>query len=286
MKKYLRLARVHHYIKNGLVFFPILFGGRLFDRVIIWEGMKAFFAFCLTSSLIYIINDLKDVEKDRQHPKKRNRPLASGAVSKKSAKVLLFCFVSLLLVLCWMIDSYYATLCLIVYIVLNILYSYKLKQIPIVDITILVSGFFLRVLYGSVVTEIPISPWLFLTIIALSFYLGLGKRRNELKDIKDGETREVLKQYTFQFLDKNMYMCLALTNVFYSLWAANYVRSGMIWTVPLVIIISMKYSLVIEGDSDGDPTEIILHDKTIMILGVLYLLLIGYIIYGNSILSL
>jgi 4-hydroxybenzoate polyprenyltransferase len=164
-------------------------------------------------------------------------------------------------------------------------YSFGLKNIPIIDITILVAGFLLRILYGALVTQITISNWLYLTVIALSFYFSLGKRRNELRNISDGETRQVLKAYPINFLDKNMGMCLTLANVVYALWSmdektkALYNNDYLIFTVPIVLLITMKYSLVVEGESDGDPVEVLLHDKVLLSLCVLYLAVMFLILY-------
>jgi 4-hydroxybenzoate polyprenyltransferase len=178
-----------------------------------------------------------------------------------------------------------STLLLVLYLILNLAYSFGLKNIPIVDITILVAGFLIRILYGAFVTGITISNWLYLTVIALSFYFALGKRRNELKHISDGETRQVLKAYPINFLDKNMGMCLTLANVFYALWSMDektksfYNNDYLIFTVPIVLLITMKYSLDIEGESDGDPVEVLLHDKVLLALCVLYLAVMFMILY-------
>lgn len=143
----------------------------------------------------------------------------------------------------------------------------------------------IRILYGAFVTEITISNWLYLTVIALSFYFALGKRRNELKHISAGETRQVLKAYPINFLDKNMGMCLTLANVFYALWSMDektksfYNNDYLIFTVPIVLLITMKYSLDIEGESDGDPVEVLLHDKVLLALCVLYLAVMFMILY-------
>ena len=153
------------------------------------------------------------------------------------------------------------------------------------DIAILVSGFLLRVLYGSEIMGIEISNWLYLTVISMSFYLGLGKRRNELVKSTEGTTRKVLQFYNHSFLDKNMYMCLALTITFYSLWSVDPLtisrigNSNLFWTVPLVILICMKYSLTIEGNSDGDPVEVVFRDKTLLALILFFGVITMGIIY-------
>jgi 4-hydroxybenzoate polyprenyltransferase len=177
-----------------------------------------------------------------------------------------------------------STLLLALYFALNLGYSFGLKNIPIVDISILVAGFLIRILYGAFVTGITISNWLYLTVIALSFYFALGKRRNELKQV-GGETRKVLKAYPLNFLDKNMGICLTLANVFYALWSmdektrAFYENDYLIFTVPIVLLITLKYSLDVEGDSDGDPVEVLLRDKVLLGLCVLYLAAMFAILY-------
>lgn len=174
---------------------------------------------------------------------------------------------------------------LVLYVVINIGYSTGLKNIPLLDVTILVLGFLIRVIYGAVITGIAISDWLYLTVIALSFYFALGKRRNELKRLKGKDTRKVLKGYPVSFLDKNMNMCLTLANVFYALWSVDektttfYGSRYLVFTVPIVLLITMKYSLDIEGNSDGDPAEVLLHDPALVGLCVLYLLIMFAILY-------
>ena len=285
MKDYLKLMRVHHYIKNLLVFAALVCGGQLFHTKKLVSGIVAFITFCVVSSVVYIINDIRDVEKDRRHPTKCRRPIAAGKVSIKNAWGLAM-FLLMIAVICnCFIFHLTSTVLLILYLVLNLAYSFGLKKVPIVDVAILVAGFLIRILYGALVTELTISNWLYLTVIALSFYLALGKRRNEMKQIGDGDTRQVLNAYTVNFLDKNMGMCLALANVFYALWSTDektitfYNNEYMIFTVPIVLLITMKYSLDIEGESDGDPVEVLLHDKVLLTMCVLYLSVMFLILY-------
>ena len=272
--KYLRLLRVKHYIKNGLVFLPLFFSKNFSAAEKLTQTLLAFAVFCLLSSAVYIINDIRDAERDQNHPTKRNRPIASGAVGKRTAAVicaLLLAGVCVLIGLTgkgWMVWLVPA-----IYLIINTAYSMGLKDVPIVDIAILAAGYLLRVLYGSVFTGIAISGWLYLTVIAIAFYLGLGKRRGEILRYAPGnDTRPVLKFYNQGFLDKNMLMCVTLGIVFYSLWTVDAVtiaRVGgeqLVWTVPLVIIIFFRYSMSIEGKSDGDPVEVVFKDKLLLAL--------------------
>lgn len=285
MKKYIKLMRVHHYIKNLLVFAALACSGQLFNLDKLLSGAAGFAAFCLICSVVYIINDIRDRDKDRLHPTKCTRPIASGAVSVKQAWVL----AAVLFVLACLCNGLQfdavSTMLLALYFVLNLAYSFGLKNIPMVDVTILVAGFLIRILYGAFITGITVSNWLYLTVIALAFYFALGKRRNELKQAKDGETRKVLKHYPISFLDKNMYMCLTLANVFYALWSMDentvslYGNEYLVFTVPIVLLITMKYSLDVEGESDGDPVEVLVHDKVLLGLVALYLAAMFCILY-------
>lgn len=246
-----------------------------------------FILFSLTSSVIYIINDIQDVEKDRNHPEKSKRPIASGAVGVAEAYILavflVICILSITLLAKMNLGS---SLVLLFYLILNIIYSKGLKNVPMVDIVILVTCFVLRVVYGAAIIGVTVSNWLYLTIISFSFYLSLGKRRNEMKKSSESgkNVREVLKYYNSSFLDKNMYLCLALTIAFYSLWCvdpANTEKFGtnyLVFTVPLVMIICMKYSLNVEGDSYGDPVEVLLSDKILIALVMIYVAVMGCII--------
>lgn len=286
MENYLKLMRVHHYLKNGLIFLPLFFSKNLFNVSLLKNVFLGFVAFCILSSIVYIINDIQDVEKDRKHPKKCKRPIASGVVLVKEAYVLAIVIAIVGIYINYLVCGFNIKgwILVFVYLGLNFAYSMGFKNIPITDIIILVSGFCIRVLYGSAITNIEVSKWLYLTIISISFYLGLGKRRNELKT-QGSETRKVLKYYNHNFLDKNMYMCLGLTIVFYSLWCVDsttierYSNGNLVWTVPLAMIICMKYSLNVEGDSDGDPVSVLLNDKILMGMVFLYGCIMLFLLY-------
>ena len=285
MKRYFKLLRVKHYIKNILVLTPLLCSGCLFFTDKLFSGVIAFFAFSSLSSVVYIFNDIRDSEKDRNHPTKRFRPIASGEVSTRSAFILATALLVATFLLNALAFQILSTLLLILYLLLNIGYSLGLKNVPILDVAILVSGFLIRMMYGAIVTGINISNWLYLTVIAVSFYLALGKRRNELKRVENAETRSVLRAYPMSFLDKSMNMFLTLANVFYALWSMDektvqhYDNRYLVYSVPIIILISLRYSLIVEGDSDGDPVETLLHDKVLQALSVFYLFAMFYILY-------
>ena len=286
IKNYFKLLRVNHYLKNFLVLLPLVFSSELLNLSKLKTTVLGFIAFCLTASIVYIINDLKDIENDKKHPVKKNRPFASGKVSKVEGIIILIVLTLIVLGLNYFIgfEHWIALLLLGVYLLLNVFYSFGLKNVPIVDIVILVSGFLIRVVYGAQIIDLTVSNWMYLTVISASFYMGLGKRRNEI--IKQGDkSRKVLKYYTKEFLDKNMYVFLGLCIVFYALWAVDPTTINklgnnlMIWTVPFIMVILMKYSLNVEGNSFGDPVDVILHDKSLLAIGAIYALSMFGIIY-------
>jgi len=286
--KYLKLMRIKHWLKNGMIFLPLFFSGKLFNVDLLLEASIAFFVFSFVSSVVYINNDINDIDKDRNHPIKKNRPLASGAVGVKCAKgiecILLLISIVLLALLFQLQNNIFVFIIPLLYLILNVLYSKGLKNIPIIDVIILVSGFVFRVMYGGVVTGVEVSKFLYLMIIFGSFYLGFGKRRNEI--IKSGNSsRKVLKYYNKEFLDKNMYVCLSLAIISYALWCVDpgtVARIGndyIFWTIPIVMIIFQLYSLDIEGNSYGDPIEIVLNNNKLLFSVLLYVVIMGGVLY-------
>lgn len=277
MMDYLKLLRVKHYIKNLLVLLPLFFSGEIFVTGQLVSAVLGIICFSMVSSAIYILNDIQDVEKDRNHPIKRNRPIASGKISKRTAIIFLILCLFISVSLSVAVLNIKGITVLAIYFLLNVLYSMGLKNKPIIDVLILASGFLLRIIYGGILTDIEVSKYLYLVVITAALFMGLGKRRNELTKQKD--TREVLRCYTEAFLDKNAYVCVTLIIVFYTLWTVEAVNPLMIWTVPLVIVILMKYSLNIEGESDGDPVEVLLQDKELVVLVILYGISIFVLLY-------
>ena len=284
-KDYIQLFRIKHWIKNFLIFLPLLFSREMFVYNKVLLTFISFISFCFISSSIYIFNDIRDFNKDRVHDIKKNRPIASLRVSIKEGYILMFILLLIGLFINFLfIKDNYSFIFLIIYFLINIFYSLGFKNIPILDIIILVSGFVIRVIYGSVVGDIELSNWLYLTVMSASFFMGFGKRRNEI--LKNGDnSRVVLKYYTKDFLDKFLYVFLVLTIVFYSLWSIDSTtisrlnNSYMIYTIPFVIVIFMKYCLDIEGDSYGDPVDVLTSDKILMILVLLFVIVMFCLVY-------
>lgn len=286
VNEYAKLLRLKHYIKNILIFLPLFFSGfytRTEDTLICIVG---FFLFCFVTSIIYIFNDISDIEKDKMHDTKRNRPLAAGTISIKSAylviSILIVFVLGLAVLLYYLGINMYALIFPLIYIIINILYSSGLKNIALLDVVILVFGFLIRLFYGGALIGAEVSNWLYLTVMSGAFYMGFGKRRNELIKNKN-TTRPVLQYYNKEFLDKNMYVCLTLTIVFYSMWTVDPIvvsrvaNRFLIWTVPLVLLIFFQYSLAIEKDYDGDPVEVVFQNKCLLFMILIYILIIGII---------
>lgn len=288
MKKYFELIRIKHWIKNILVFLPLFFNGNILNTNKLMLSTVAYLLFCFLSSTVYIINDLADIESDKSHPVKKNRPLASGRVSKKIAyitlAILIFLFIILGIYLYLKVNNILIIVIPITYLILNILYSYIFKKIPILDIIIIVLGFVLRVIYGGISTDIFVSKYLYLLIIFGSFFLAFGKRRGEYFKT-DLKCRDVLNKYDKYFLDKNMYVSYAISLVCYILWCVdtnildkNY-HDYLFWTIPLVMVIFQIYSLDIEKGSHADPVDVILNNKALLITIFIYFAIMTTLIY-------
>lgn len=285
IKSYIKLMRPKHYLKNGLVLVPLFFSRCIFDRNLAIRALLGFVSFSLMSSVVYIVNDLNDMEADRENQQKRNRPLASGAVKRYEAVILAVIIFFASVAISYMAG--HGMIWLILYLILNLAYSFKLKQIPILDVTILALGYLIRLVYGAAITDTGLSFWICMTALTFSFYMGLGKRRNELNKLGENApaARTVLRSYNSAFLDKCMYVCMGLAIMFYALWSGDsetvqtLETDLQMWTVPIVIILAMKYSLDIEKGGLGDPMEVIVSDKGLILIGIVYIIVISLILY-------
>lgn len=266
IKAYIVLTRPKHWLKNALIFVPIVYAHNLFEIDLLLSTMWTFVAFCLVSSAVYVINDIKDVEKDRQHPSKSSRPIASGQVAMKQAKIFAVFLFIIGFILSIVADSnYFVLLFVALYALLNFAYTFKLKHYAIVDCFCIAAGFVLRIYAGGAASGDRITEWLFLTMVAVSLFMAFGKRRGEMIHISDTcATRKVLSNYNLNFLNGMLFACAGLSIVFYSLWAMMNV-STMIYTVPIVVFIICKYLLILHDEtSHGDPTSIIWGDKVLL----------------------
>ena len=282
IRSWVRLLRPTHWIKNLIVFIPLFFAGGLPEAAVFTNVLLSFFSFCLVASAVYVLNDLMDVENDRKHPTKRARPIAAGEISERVAAVTCIVLALVSLVLAFACAGLPGLGLVGLYALVNVGYSLGLKRVPIVDVVLLSAGYVIRMVFGALASGVAISGWLYLTVMVGSFFLGLGKRRGEIDAVGTG-SRAVLRGYTRDFLDKNMYVCLTLTMTFYALWARE--RPLRLATVPLVLLIFMRYSLDIEREGDGDPMNVVLHDPMLIGLVVLYALSAVFVVYFPGVYS-
>lgn len=279
--QYLKLMRVKHYIKNLLIVLPLFFSGLILDSNKLFRVLIGFLIFSLVASCVYILNDIVDVEKDRTHSTKRFRPIASGAVSVGQAYLLLVLFFIIVLSLSIFVLHDVKFLILpICYLILNIAYSYGLKNIPVVDVFVISLGFLLRLFYGGILISEVVSNWLFLTVLFGTLFLGFGKRRNELLKEKTG-TRKALEKYSSEFLSSALNMCMALTLTFYSLWTIETDPEGKLtlYTVPLIALLAFKYYYSLNNANSGDPTDIFYQEKWIPVSIIILIVVFSKALY-------
>lgn len=284
VKNYLKLLRVKHYIKNLLCFFPLFFSNQIGDPRLFVQCSLGFLEFSLVCSAIYIINDIRDIARDRAHPTKRNRPLASGAVSKKQAYTLVgFLLAAAAAVICFEAHPLAPTVCVVIYVIVNLIYSFGGKNQPVLDIILLSVGYPLRVFFGGFLIQTNVSSWLFLTVVCVSLYLAIGKRYGELTGLQQnretvGATRPVLQRYSAEYLGSQMYLFLGLSIVFYALWAIEK-SEALVYSTPIVLCIIMRYNFTISGKGSGDPVEMIFSDKLLIALILVFASVVTCILY-------
>ncbi len=277
---YVRLLRLQQWVKSGFVFVGLLFGHAWSDPEIIGNVLLVALAFSLAASSIYVINDLADRERDRQHPKKRLRPLASGAAAVGPALVLAGGATLTALLLAAQV-SWPALSIIIAYLLLNVGYSLGLKHVAILDVFIIAAGFMLRLLIGTWGVDIAPSEWLFLCGLMLTLFLGFAKRRAELAALDDdaGSHRQVLDDYDTTMLDQLITVCAAAAIVSYSLYTVSaetvelHGTHRLILTVPLVVYGVFRYLFLLHRrGGGGDPTSELLTDRHLLAAGGLWLL--------------
>lgn len=283
----LRTLRPRQWIKNGFVYAALLFDEKLFDWPLLVRTTVAFVLFCMISSTVYIINDLADLEKDKLHPKKRNRALPSGQLKPWFAVVSAIGILAACLLLSFWLEPWFGAI-VASYFVLNVAYSFALKHMVIIDVMVVAAGFVLRVGAGAVVAEAEnFSPWLYVCTIFLALFLAIGKRRHELT-LLAGEAnthRKILEEYTVDFLDEMIHLVTTSTIIAYSLYtfsAANLPPNhAMMLTIPFVIYALFRYQYLIHVKGEGGAPEMLLYTDmpflANMILWGLSVILIMYV---------
>ena len=277
VKDYLKTLRIQQWIKNGFLYAALVFDGQLFNPQAIFITTLGFAVFCLLSSSVYFLNDVFDREADKQHPKKKHRPIASGRIPVRNALIFVILLSALSLSAAFFLSRAFFILCLI-YFLMNLVYSKWLKHIPILDVMIIAAGFVLRVGAGVSLIEVErFSPWLYVVTTLLSLFIGFGKRRAELVLLAEGanQHRTVFEGYTIGFLDQLITIVSSTTLVAYSLYsfsAPNLPENhAMMLTIPFVLYGLFRYLYLIKvKETGGAPTELVLKDRPLQISVILY----------------
>lgn len=267
--------RVKQWTKNLLVFASAIFSGAFLDPSILLKALLAFLSFSFMASTIYIINDIVDVDKDRLHPEKKYRPIASGAISIPLSCILLL-VTFLIAVGIALFINVNVLIALLVYFVLNLSYSLYLKHVVIVDVMIIAAGFVLRAVTGALAVDGILTSWFILCTLGLSLFLALGKRRHELLLLKNARNsqRKVLKYYSVELLDQLMTVITGVLIMFYSMYCYSE-GTDMMFTIPFVLYgIFRYYYLIHMENSGGKPEEILLNDKHILVTVILFSVLV------------
>ena len=296
IKNFFLASRPNQWTKNLLVFLAPLFAFS-FETQTLLTSIKAFIAFCLISSSIYLINDSIDKNKDKEHPTKKFRAIASGLVSIKSAFLLSLVYLSLSLFVGFSINIFFGFI-LVLYFLVQILYCFKLKQIPIIEFFCIASGFILRSVAGGVAANIFISSWFLLSVGMLSLFLAVEKRKAEIINHQNSKinTRKVLKSYSLTLINKFEAVLTSSTIMTYSLWAYGPSIGGskspfMIITIPLVMLGIFRYQMLSDIKQNRilkksninleTPEKIIFTDKPVQIIVLSWLLIIIYIGFAS-----
>lgn len=280
IKNAINLMRPKQYIKNLFVFSALIFSENILNKIAVGNTLIAFISFCFISSAVYVLNDIVDIEKDKIHPKKCKRPLASGKIKVSEAYILFICLIIISILFSLAINKRLSFI-IILYLFNNILYSFKLKNIILLDVFSISIGFVLRVISGAVSIEVPISNWIILCTFFLSLYLGLGKRKKEISLLKNkaDEHRKILKEYNEDYINQCINVVQSCTITCYALYSASHIENNsMILTTIFVIYGLLRYNYIICTEEDGNPTDIVLKDISLIVNVILWIISCIYIL--------
>lgn len=279
MGSIVKLLRPHQWLKNLILFFPPFLGGVLFLPGMLAKGTIPFASFCLASSFTYVLNDILDRDRDRLHPRKRQRAIASGELSVAAALGVSLILLLPALGLAWSVSLLFFEY-LALYLLVSAAYSHFLKNQPIFDIFCIASGFVFRLLAGGEAFRVVVSDWLFLSVLLLALFLSAGKRLGEQQLLGDdaGAHRQALGKYPPGVLDAFMVISAAAVLVTYTLYVIA--KGKLLYTVPLCCFGLFRYVLVVKGGGSGDPTLSLLKDPVLFVVGLVWALLVGFGVYG------
>jgi len=287
IKNILVLIRIKHWIKNLFVFFPAFFAGKI-EQILDVNLFLVFISFCFAASSIYIVNDIIDVEKDRNHPIKRNRPIASGFLSIRFSIILLIFLIITLAITLTLIK--HALFYILFYFILNIFYSFWLKNISILDVVCISVGFVLRIMGGGAATDIYISHWMIIMVFLLTISIAFSKRRDDLVlNIEKGAVRKSLSGYTIQFLDIAKSISFSITLIAYILYSISIEVTERLGTDKMYITSLfvfcgiMRYIQISVVDKNaGSPVDLLMKDRFIQITLLSWIIALSIIIYGKQ----
>ena len=280
-----RAVRPRQWVKNLLVLAAPLAAGRLLEPAVIKGTALAFVAFCLISAAVYLVNDVRDVAEDRQHPTKRFRPIAAGELKPAIALVLAAVLGACGLALGFVV-SIPLGITMVVYVALQLLYSAYLKHLPVVDLAMVASAFLLRAIAGGVATGIPLSQWFLLVAAFGSFFMVAGKRYSEMKALGgEAGTRRSLTRYSESYLRFAWMMAAVMVLISYSLWAFENRGNGALgvpWTAisiaPFTLAL-LQYALEVDAGTADEPEEVVLNDRVLQGLGVVWVAVISAAVF-------
>lgn len=287
MIHFFKLIRVHQWVKNLFMLLPLFFAGKLFEYTLLQNVLLGFVCFSLSASAVYILNDYQDIESDREHPSKKNRPLASGTISPNIALALSIVLLATGFVGAWFLSTRFFII-LGIYFLMNVAYTFKLKHIAVLDTTIIATGFVLRVIAGGAVTGIFVSQWIVLMIFLLALLLGFAKRRDDvLIYIESGrKMRKSVDGYNLEFINLSMVMMAGVVIVAYLMYVLSdevvtrWKTNGLYITAFPVIMGVLRYlQLTFVKGKTGNPTKILLKDWVIQVVIGSWVALFYLIIY-------
>lgn len=280
-----RAVRPRQWVKNLLVASAPLAAGRLLEPPVLARVGLAFVAFCLISSTVYLVNDVRDVAEDRLHPRKRFRPIAAGELSAALALTMAAVTGAAGLAIGFETSTALGVV-LVVYLALQLLYSLALKHLPVVDLAMVAGGFLLRAIAGGVAADIPLSQWFLLVASFGSLFMVAGKRYSELRSIgAEAGTRRSLDRYSESYLRFMWVLAAVLVVISYSLWAfenPGQGRFGVPWTAVSIAPFTLgllQYALEVDAGQAGEPEEVVLHDHVLQGLGVVWLVTISIAVF-------
>lgn len=280
------LMRPKHWLKNVFVIAPIAFAGQLANPVHLRGAALAFGAFCLAASAIYCFNDIHDLQADRNHPRKKNRPIASGAISIAGGGAFAVVLAALGLVMSLLVNRHLAA-AVVCYLAVNVYYTVRGKHMVIGDAFCIAIGFVLRVIGGAYAIDVSPTGWIVITTFFLSLFLGFGKRRNEILLLENGgaDHRPVLGKYNLPLLDQILVSTGTISIISYALYTldrqviAKFGTDKLFYTVPFVAYGVFRYTHLLLKSKEGDPTEVVTSDTDLILTGLAWLVSFFALVY-------